>query len=478
MQARHGQSAGRRPGAKSDDELAPFRAGYVFGFFNATTWQVAIGTPMVLFAERLGATPLQVGLAYSFVFLLTPIQVLSTSLLARYGYKRVMLAGWSARSVFLAVPIVLAFLAERLGPQAWMAQALVASVFFFCFFRSIGSAAIVPWLYSILPPQARGRYFGTDQFISGLSGVGILITSAVLFVTLPVHQALVAQYSLALVGSICSFFALQRLPEAPPPPRISLGGVLRASPGHMFRRSDYRRYLWLSVWFAVATTSIPPFAAYYLKVGQGLEPGSIMIFEVLRFAGVIVAAAVIRRRIDITGAKPFFVVTMGLLAAVAIYWWLLLGGRAGPLIGVHLAYFTLGLSAGCWTLANLNYLAKVTEGAERTLAIALYGAVTACCGGVAPILWGGLLKAQQADGSPTINVAAFQWFFVTVLVSVVLLSSRFARLPEDKAAPAEPLVIGTAILRPFRAMTHLVSLIDVRRLPVPKDVSADREERP
>ena len=73
------------PTQKSDPELYPVRSGLVFGFFNALTWQVGIGTPMVLFAERLGATTLQVGLAYSFVFTLTPIQVLSTALLPRYG---------------------------------------------------------------------------------------------------------------------------------------------------------------------------------------------------------------------------------------------------------------------------------------------------------------------------------------------------------------------------------------------------------
>ena len=101
------------PTARTDPELAPFRSGLVFGFFNALTWQIGIGTPMVLFAEQLGATPFQVGLAYSFVFILTPIQIVSTALLHSHGYKRVMLGGLGMRSVFLAVPAVLAVLAPR-----------------------------------------------------------------------------------------------------------------------------------------------------------------------------------------------------------------------------------------------------------------------------------------------------------------------------------------------------------------------------
>ena len=86
------------PTTKSDPELAPYRAGLLFGFFNALTWQIGIGTPMVLFAERLGASSFQVGLAYSFVFLLTPVQVAATTLLPRFGFKRVTLGGWGVRS--------------------------------------------------------------------------------------------------------------------------------------------------------------------------------------------------------------------------------------------------------------------------------------------------------------------------------------------------------------------------------------------
>jgi hypothetical protein len=67
------------PTAKSDPEMAPFRPGLVFAFFNALAWQIGIGTPMVLFAEQLGATPFEVGLAYSFVFVLTPVQIVSAS---------------------------------------------------------------------------------------------------------------------------------------------------------------------------------------------------------------------------------------------------------------------------------------------------------------------------------------------------------------------------------------------------------------
>lgn len=464
------------PTENTDPELAPFRPGLLFGFFNALTWQIGIGTPMVLFCEQLGATPFQVGLAYSFVFILTPIQIFATALLPRFGYKRVMLGGWAARSVFLLVPVWLAVMAPRWGVQSWMAPALVGSVFWFCVFRTIGAAAIMPWLYSILPAKARGRYFGSDQFISGVAGVGTLLTCVALFALLPIFTALLVQYLIALFGSYFSYAALKRLPDAPNPPGVSVGQLLADTPRFMFRPSPFRRYLWLAAWYAVLSTPIPPFLAYYLKVGPQLSAGQIMGFEVARFAGVIFAAAFIRRRIDASGARPFFLLTMVLYVAVGGFWWTYLSSTWSGVVVIYGAYFVLGLAAASWTIANLNYLAQVVEESSRALMVAVMGAVTACCGGLSPILWGLVLKSENEHGA-AIDESVFQLFFLFVLASVVLLSSLLARLTEDKDAPVDSLVIGNAIFRPFRAATYLVSLIDLREVtPSEADESDETSE--
>jgi hypothetical protein len=120
-----------------------------------------------------------------------------------------------------------------------------------------------------------------------------------------------------------------------------------------------------------------------------------------------------------------------------------------------------------WALSNLNYLPKTVAAEERTLTVAIHGAVTACIGGMAPILWGWFLKGS-GGGGPAINVDVFQWFFLSVLVSVVCLSWLVARLPEDKSIAVEPLVIGNAVLRPFRAATYLINLIDLKSLQGPE----------
>lgn len=462
------------PTAKSDPELAPYRAGLLFGFFNALTWQIGIGTPMVLFAERLGASSFQVGLAYSFVFLLTPVQVAATALLPHYGFKRVSLGGWGARSLFLAVPIWLSWLAPETG-RPWMVATLTSSVFFFCLFRSIGAAAMTTWFMGLLPPSVRGRYFASDQFLSGIAGVGALVACSALFALLPIYTALLAQYVIALVGSTLSYYSLKRLPDIPRPASISLASVVRDTPRHLFTPSPFRHYLWLAVWYAIITTPIPPFAAYYLKVGAHLTPGQIMQFEVLRYCGVIVGAWLLRRRIDTAGAKPFFLVTLGLTALVSVVWWLFLRHFVDGMLTMFAIYFTVGLGAVSWNIANLNYLPKVAPASERALFISIHGAATSCIGGCAPILWGLVLKSSGADGAPGIDAGIFQWFFASVLVSACVLSVLMARLHEDTRTSVEPIIIGNAILNPVRAATYLVNLIDART--VAREVAPPRGER-
>ncbi len=458
------------PNARTDPELAPFRPGLVFAFFNALAWQIGIGTPMVLFAEQLGASPFEVGLAYSFVFILTPFQIISTALLPRYGFKALMLGGWRTRSFFLAVPAVLAVLAAR-GEERWMVHALVASVFFFSVFRSIGAASGTSWFYAILPANVRGRYFASDQFVSAVAGVGTLLASVALFALLPVYPALLAQYVIALVGSTISYFSLKKLPDAERPSSISLRTVLRDTPKHLFAPSTFRRYVWLAVGCAVLATPIPPFAAYYLKSGPKFTTGQIMMFEVLRYSGVMVAAWVIRRRIDITGARPFFLLALGLYAIVAVYWWFFLKSELGGMTGIFASYFLLGLGAATWAIANLNYLPKIVGAEERTLTVSIHGAVTAFIGGMSPIVWGLFLKNE--DGfARSINPEVFQWFFVSVAVGAIVLSTLMARLPEEKGQPVDPILIGNAILRPFRAMTYLVNLVELR--PVRKEEPRDK----
>ncbi|MFI5356818.1 MAG: hypothetical protein ACHQ4G_05740 [Opitutales bacterium] len=353
-----------------------------------------------------------------------------------------------------------------------MINAFIGSVFFFSLFRTIGTTAMTPWFYGFLPEKVRGRYFANDQMLSGISGVAMLVACVVLFARLPIYTALLIQYGISAVASVFSFTDLARLPDIPKPPPISLRSVMRDTPRHITRRSPFRHYLWLATWYSVVTTPIPPFSAYFLKVSANLTPGRIMLFEVLRYLGVIIGAWLLRRRIDATGAKPFFLLALVLYAGVAVLWWLYLRGLMGSGVVLFAIYFVVGLGAVCWNVANLNYLPKVVPVGERALFVSIHSAVTAFLGGLAPVVLGLFLRQTNADGSAGVNRSVFEWYFIALLASVCLLSVLMARIHEDTKTHVEPLVIGNALLRPFRAASYLVNLIDLQGIARPREPSA------
>lgn len=441
---------------KNDPELYPYRRGLNFAFFNALNWQVGVGTPTVLFMEHLGASPAEVGLVYAWTFLLTPAQVLATALLPRLGFKKLTLAGWGARGWFLLVPFALALLAPA-NRIAWTVYAMMTAMFFYSLSRAVGSAAITSWLYALVPPSVRGRYWSTDQIMGGSAAVGTLVLCAALFAVLPAYWAFAAQYVIAMSGAFMALRCLRSLPDVERPKTLGLAQVVAGTPKLMFRQGEFRSYLWLAVFYFVVTTPVAPFTAYYLKSTAGLEASQIMLFTMMQYLGVIAGNWFMRTRTDRVGAKPFFRLSFLTYAIIAAGWWCFLHVGGWFEFALPVLYFLLGIAAGCFTAANLNYLAKILPDDNRALAVSVHGALTAFVGGFSPVVWGVFLKG--GGGGTTVHLGALEVFFVATIVSSLVLLLLVQRLPE-KVRHVEPLLVGSWIFRPFRAMTFLVNLIE------------------
>jgi hypothetical protein len=406
----------------------------VFGFFNAFTWQVVISTPMVLFLQWLGASSFQVGLAYSFVFLLMALQVVSTVIFPRYGYRKVMLAGWGTRTVFVALPILLAWFAPAQGVGGWRVYAMVLCVFFFCLLRAFGQAAFAPWIMALLTPEKCGRYFAADQYVAATGGVVTLVACTLLFWVLPVREALMAAYGLALVGSVAAVWFLRQMPDSERPAPVSVAGLLRGMARHVSEPSLYREYVILSVLFAGMMTPVSPFSAYYLKAVPHMSEGRIMVLEICRYGGAIIVAGLMQTRLDRHGARLYMVASALAHVAVAAYWgWALWQGEVN-MLALCVAYLLLGGAMAACLAGNLNFLAKITPPVDRTLMVTLHAGAIALGGGLSALVWGYILKRIGADGAPTINVTAFGVLMGAVFAVGLFLAWQIGRLIEPKAS--------------------------------------------
>ena len=437
-----------------DPVLHPYRQGLFFAFFNALNWQIATGTPIVLFMAYLGADSFETGLVYGWPLLLTPIQVFATVLLPRLGFKRLTLAGWGARSWFLVVPLALTILLHGRTPSSWMVHVVVAAMFCYSLSRSVGAAAITTWLQGLVPEKVRGRYWSTDQMMGGTASVGTLVLCALCFSTLPQSWAFSLLYAFSISGAWLAFRCLQGLPDIERPTVMSLATIRADAPRHLFDPTPFRTYLWLAVGFLVVATPIVPFAAYYLKTVAGVAPGHIMGYTIVQYAGVIAGNAFMRSRIDHTGTKPFFRLIFSFFAVVAAGWLVCLHWTGLIPWVMPPLYAVLGAGTGMFTAANVSYLSKLLPPAERALPVSLHGAVSYFLGGLAPVAWGLVLKEGEMA---TINLPAFQAFFVFTLVGALVLVVLVNRL-EEKAGSTDPLLEIGWLFRPFRVVTSLINL--------------------
>ncbi len=441
---------------KSDPELRPYRHGLYFAFFNALNWQVGAGTPTVLFMEYLGANAFEVGLVFAWTYLLTPVQVLSTALLPRLGFKRLTMAGWGARGWFLFVPLVLCFLVEGVRVP-WAIGAMAGAMFFYSLSRAVGAAAITTWLYALVPAEVRGRYWSTDQIMAGSAAVGSLALCSALFAVLQPSAAFFVQYLIAITGAMVAWYALNKLPDIEKPRTLPLSQVLARSPRLMSSPGLFRSYLWLSTLFYLLSTPLAPFFAYYLKTTAGFTAAHIMLYTMLHYVGVILANGYMRSRMDRIGAKPFLRLSFSIYGLLAAGWWLLLhwpGALHWALPGL---YLLMGAGAGCFISANLNYLAKIVPDEDRALPVALHSALIAFVGGFSPVLWGLVLRGDTP--APSVDLNVFQVFFAVTLLGCIGLVIWTNRLVE-KAGHVEPLLEGGWMMLPFRAVTYLINLIE------------------
>lgn len=389
---------------------------------------------MVLFLQWLGASSFQVGLAYSFVFLLMALQIVSTVVFPRYGYRKVMLSGWGTRTLFVAVPILLAwFTPADGGAGGWRVHAMVLCVFCFCLLRAFGQAAFAPWIMALLTPEKCGRYFAADQYVAAVGGVFTLVVCTALFWTLPVREALMAAYGFSLLGSIAAVWYLRKMPDSERPTAVSIAGALREMWRHVSRPSLFREYVGLSLLFAGMMIPVAPFSAYYLKAVPHFSEGQIMILEICRYCGAILAAGFMQTRLDRHGARPYMVAAALGHVVIASYWgWALWQGSVN-FAALTVVYLLIGGATASTLAGNLNYLAKITPPEGRTLMVTFHAMAIALSGGFSALAWGYILKRIGPDGLPTINVTAFGVLMTAIFAMGLFLAWRIGRLPKTQA---------------------------------------------
>jgi MFS family permease len=414
---------------------------FLFATFNALSYQMILGSPMVLYAKTLDASATVLGIIAGMMPLLVIFQIPAASHVARVGYKRFVYAGWGTRVMFIFIMALVPLSGAFLNPTTQLAL-LLFLLFGFNLSRGISSAAWLPWITTLVPIAVRGRYLARDATCVHIAScAAFLLAGACLgHESLPWQFALIFAFS-AVTGAVSLVF-LKRIPDAAPPAEeVRAGGQVpwRAIAAY----PPFLKLLRLNVAWSFAFGGVSTFTVAYLRAEAGLAEGTIMVVTGLAFLGGLSGLAYFESRTDRLGSKPVLTLCLGVWMVI-LAGWLLFASR---LVTVRFSrVLVLELLMGfAYALVNMNNtrLAMVVVPVMgRSHFFALFSVVANLTLGIAPVCWGLVIDAfgdtHYRWGSFELN--GFSFFFLGVLgvFGVTLLLSR--QLDEPQARDVDELL--------------------------------------
>ena len=186
-----------------------------FSFFNAVSFQIVLGAPVILFAKSLGASSFLLGTIAALTPLLNILQLLAARFLHRTGYKRFVLAGWGARTFFtLCIAAIPVWPGLSISGRLWL---LTGCLFGFNLLRGFSAGAWLPWMTALVPEAVRGRFLSRDNGFTHVGCLVALLVSAWVMVGSVEAAEYTAVFAIGLVAALVSLWFVHRIPDAESP---------------------------------------------------------------------------------------------------------------------------------------------------------------------------------------------------------------------------------------------------------------------
>lgn len=436
-----------------EPEAFPPGAQNIFRFatFNALSYPIILGSPMILFAKSLDASATVVGIIAGMMPLLVIFQIPAARHIGRIGYKRFVLGGWTMRVMFIMGMAFVPLLGSFLAAPTQLALLLLL-LFAFNLSRGISSAAWLPWMTTLLPPSLRARYLSRDAVLISVANCVILVVAGLVLGHSPDAWRFALIFGLSAAMGAASLRFLSRIPDAPFPEneRTSKQPV----PWRELAAFDpFRRLLrWNLVW-ALAYGGTGAFSVSYLKTATTLGENQILALTGIAFIGGLAGIWLFKDRIDRHGSKPvillcllgWLVLSGGWFAlasdAVAINWWKIL---------------VLELGMGfAFTLVNMNNTRLAMALAPemgRSHFFALYSVVANLSMGLSPIAWG-LALDFVGDRSALwwgLEWNRFSLYFLGAMIAFIGSVFLTTRLIEPQSGRLDALLRELLVISPQR----------------------------
>ncbi len=424
---------------------------FVFAVFNALSFQIVLSSPMVLYAKGLGASATVLGIIAGMMPLLVVFQIPAVQYVNRIGYKRFVYAGWGMRVVFIFLMALVPLTSGFLSPATRVSLILLL-MFCFSLSRGISSAAWLPWITTLVPPNVRGRYLALDAAYTNVASFMAFIVGAWCLGRDPAPSRFSLLFFFSAIMGATSLIFLKRIPDAQPPQedRVSKAPVPWLE---IVRYRPFRNLLWLAAVWSIAHGGMSAFTVAYLKVFAGVTEGRILLVTATAFLGGLCSLWFLGSRLDALGSKPVqtFSLAMWMLISAG---WLCLSGEvfSARLLNVVVLQFLMGLFAALMGMATMRLAMAIIPPMGRNHFFAIFTVVTSVSLGLAPIGWGLLIDAVGGWQASWMGVTwnRYAVFFAATIPGMLLALFLARRMEEPEAVSMEALLRELLIQSPQR----------------------------
>jgi MFS family permease len=415
----------------------------LFSFLNTVSWQLLVGSVLVLHARALAIPSGVVGVVVSIMPFTLVLSLVVSHWVDRIGPRRMMTAGWTARNL-MAFPLVLTPWIYAVWGSHAAGVALFTGVLCFCTMRSLTCAGWFPWLHEIVPGNERGRYFSMEIILVQVVNVGIGLGT---FLFLGHHPALWKFGALSAVGiaaGLASISLMRRIPGGGPSlstrrrhALVDLRLVLR---DRSFM--SYARWTSLGLFVTVGQNTLTVLSMRdYLHIA----PAMIMFTTAMGSAAAMVAGPWWGRLADRHGTGPVQVLS-GILMAIALASFALLRERTPLGIVIPVSAACVVAYSGFFVAANRGMLQRMRP-ALRAGYSAMWLSITSVAMGSSSVLVG--LVVQHAGPH------AYWGLCLAYSALIAMAVLRYATLHEESVGLAAELRSQFDPERPILSLIRL-----------------------
>ncbi|MEO8425784.1 MAG: MFS transporter [Verrucomicrobiota bacterium] len=424
---------------------------FSFAALNALSFQIVLGSPMVLYAKNLDATATVLGIISGMMPLLVIFQIPAANYIDRVGYKKFVYAGWGIRVMVIFIIALVPLSVSFLNSTTRLALILML-LFGFNLSRGISSCAWLPWITALVPAEIRGRYLAREAGWVNFSSFVTLAFAALCLGKQPASwQFSLTFFFSAIMGAISLSF-LKRIPDAQTPDEAQHSRT-PVPYREMTRFVPFRKLLWEVMAWSVAYGGMNTFTVAFLKAGTQMAEREILLVSSVAFLGGLGSLWFLGSGMDRLGSRPVLTFSFCTWLLILTGWTFLAAGVFAPQPPLILALqFLMGLSAALVTMANTRLAMAIIPPMGRSHFFAIYSVVLNVTLGLSPIFWGLLIDALSGL---RVDWNGFEWnrysiFFAAVGLAFVVALVLGRRLEEPSAVSMEALLKELLIESPQR----------------------------